>query len=392
MRQTGGKIMRVPKLDGKALDNILNHMISTVDNSKGEIYEIGEHCQHEFAQLSSELESVRTMVLKVITDGEELDLKARESRKRLSDVSSRFKEFTEEQVRAAYEQAHTYQVDLTMNRELEKQLRKRRDDLERRLINLKETIDRAENLVSQITVVLHYLTSDLQDVSEVLDMYKQKQDFGFKIIEAQEAERKKLSREIHDGPAQMLANVMVRSDLTERIFRERGPEEALLEIKSLKQMVRSALAEVRRIIYDLRPMALDDLGLIPTLRKYLQTIGEYNSEIDFKFQIYGQEKRLEPNYEVALFRLAQEAVQNAIKHANASLIQVKLELLNDKGTLTVRDNGRGFEPHKQKEGSFGIMGMNERVETLEGEMTIQSSVGGGTLVYIQIPLKASIIV
>ena len=243
--------------------------------------------------------------------------------------------------------------------------------------------------MSQITVVLQYLNSDLREMSDVLDMFKQKQDFGFKIIEAQEAERKKLSRDIHDGPAQMLANVMVRSDLTERIFRERGPEEALLEIRSLKQMVRSALSEVRRIIYDLRPMALDDLGLIPTLRKYLQTIGEYNPQIEFKFQVYGQEKRLEPNYEVALFRLAQEAVQNAIKHAEASVIIVKLELLNDKGTLTVRDNGKGFVPQKHTEGSFGIMGMNERVDTLEGELTIQSSVGGGTLVYIQIPLKSS---
>ncbi len=382
--------MKVPKIESKTLDRILDNMLETVDYSKSEIYEIGEQYQQELDQIISELETVKSMVLKVIADGDELERKARESRKRLSFVSSRFKEFTEEQVRDAYEKAHMLQVDLTMNRELEKQLRKRRDDLERRLVGLQEKIDRADNLVSKISVILQYLNSDVREVSDVLDMYKQKQDFGFKIIEAQEAERKKLSREIHDGPAQMLANVMVRSDLTERIFRERGPEEALLEIRSLKQMVRSALSEVRRIIYDLRPMALDDLGLVPTLRKYLQTIGEYNPQIEFKFQVYGQDKRLETNYEVALFRLAQEAVQNAIKHAEATVIIVKLELLNDKGTLTVRDNGRGFDPQKQPDGSFGIMGMNERVDTLEGELTIQSSVDGGTLVYIHIPLKSSI--
>ncbi len=93
---------------------------------------------------------------------------------------------------------------------------------------------------------------------------------------------------------------------------------------------------------------------------------------------------------MACFCLAQEAVQNAIKHAEATVIIVKLELLNDKGMLTVRDNGKGFDPQKQSDGSFGIMGMNERVDTLEGELTIQSSIGGGTLVYIQIPLKSTV--
>ena len=101
-----------------------------------------------------------------------------------------------------------------MNRHREKQLRVRRDELERRLCGLSETIDRADRLVSQITVVLQYLSSDLKQVSEVLADAKQKQDFGLKIIEAQEEERKRISREIHDGPAQMMANVMLRSDFS----------------------------------------------------------------------------------------------------------------------------------------------------------------------------------
>ena len=87
-------------------------------------------------------------------------------------------------------------------------------NLERKLCGLSETIDRADRLVSQITVVLQYLSSDLRQVSEVLADAKQKQDFGLKIIEAQEEERKRISREIHDGPAQMMANVMLRSDLS----------------------------------------------------------------------------------------------------------------------------------------------------------------------------------
>ena len=93
--------MKVPKIDSKALDSILDNMLETVNYSKSEIYEIGERCQQDFDQIISELETVKSMVLKVIADGDELERKARESRKRLSFVSSRFKEFTEEQVRDA---------------------------------------------------------------------------------------------------------------------------------------------------------------------------------------------------------------------------------------------------------------------------------------------------
>lgn len=170
-----------------------------------------------------------------------------------------------------------------MIQQREKQLRERRDDLERRLLGLQEIIERSESLVSQITVVLNYLNQDLREVGLLLADAQAKQDFGLRIIEAQEEERKRVSREIHDGPAQMLANVMMRSELIERIFRDRGAEDGFQEIKNLRQNVRNALYEVRRIIYDLRPMALDDLGLIPTLRKYLYTTEEYNGRSKYIF-------------------------------------------------------------------------------------------------------------
>ena len=181
----------------------------------------------DFESLSKELDDVKIRVAIVITDSDALDSKARFARKRLSEVSMHFNHFSEEQVRDAYERAHKLQVDLQINRQLEKELRNRRDELELRLRGLQQTIDKAVHLVSQISVVQNYLTQDLKFVGEALQEAKRKQDFGLKIIEAQEQERKKLSREIHDGPAQMLANVMMRSDLIERVQRERGPDEAL---------------------------------------------------------------------------------------------------------------------------------------------------------------------
>ena len=378
--------MTLKNFDTKALDHILEKMIETVGNSKDEVFRIGENCRQDFEAISEELKEVKLQVARTISEGDHLDTQARFARKRLSEVSMHFKNYTEAEVRDAYEKAHKLQMDLTLNRQIEKQLRDRRDDLERRLLGINETIERAEHLVSQISVVMNYLMSDLRQMGEIIEDAKMKQDFGLKIIEAQEEERKRLSREIHDGPAQMLANVMMRSDLIERVYRERGPEEALGEIRSFKQMVRSSLYEVRRIIYDLRPMALDDLGLVPTLKKYLQTIEEYHKKTVISFKNLGQERRLPSKYEVALFRLIQESVQNALKHAEAKEIQVKLEICKEAITVTVKDDGKGFDKNQRRNDSFGLIGMKERVDLLEGQITIDSKKGAGTLVMIQIPI------
>ena len=375
------------KLGDKALDYIINEMVDTVTNSKDEIFQISEDSRTEFEKLSEELVETKKQVHALINEGDQLEQKVKFSRMRLSEVSKQFQQYSEQDIRKVYEQTHGLQMDLSMNREKEKQLRERRDDLEVRLRGLAETIDRAEALGGKISVVLNYLTEDFKHVSDALEDAKEKQQFGLKIIEAQEEERRRLSREIHDGPAQMLANVMLRSDLVDRTYRERGVEEAMVEMRSLKKMVRSALYEVRRIIYDLRPMALDDLGLIPTLKKYIATMEDYNDNITISFTSLGKERRLESKYEVALFRLMQESVQNALKHAEASHIKVKVEMTLQSTMIIVKDDGKGFDPNEKKDQSFGLVGMRERVDMLEGELSIDSSPGEGTIVTIQIPIN-----
>ncbi|MED4402745.1 histidine kinase [Metabacillus fastidiosus] len=382
--------MYYKKIDSELLDDILDRMIKTVDGSKDDIFEIGEKSREQYEGLVEELKKIKMQVSEVIDEGDKLEVQARLARNRLSEVSQDFKRFGEEQIRAAYDRAHKLQVELTMMQEREKQLRDRRDDLERNLIGLQDIIERSEHLVGQITVVLNYMNQDLRQVGHLIEDAQQKQDFGLRIIEAQEEERRRVSREIHDGPAQMLANVMMRSELIERIFRERGAEEGFKEIRSLKTNVRNALYEVRRIIYDLRPMALDDLGLIPTLRKYMNTIEEYNGKTKIHFQSIGEEQgdRLPARFEVALFRLAQEAVTNALKHAEATEVTVKVETRKDKITMTIRDNGKGFNIKENKDKkSFGLIGMKERVELLDGDIKIDSKVGLGTLVLISVPFN-----
>ncbi|WNF36623.1 histidine kinase [Bacillaceae bacterium IKA-2] len=367
------------------LDEILKKMLDTVSQSKEQVFEITEQSRSEHAELQKELEQVQMKVASLIESSDKTEHHAKFARNRLAEVSKKFEKYTDEEVRNAYEQASGYQMKLALYRQEEQQLRDRRDNIERRLTGIKDTIKRAEALVGQISVVLNYLTSDLQQVSDLIKDAKEMQEFGLKIIEAQEEERKRVSREIHDGPAQMMANVLLRSELVERIYRENGIEDALKEIRDLRVMVKNSLAEVRRIIYDLRPMALDDLGLIPTLAKYLKNFQEHSGMV-ISFRNLGKVERLPSALEIAIFRLVQEAVQNAYKHAKPKEVQVKIEIKATKVTVIIKDDGEGFDQNDKKEGTFGLLGMKERVNMLKGGLMINSKINEGTLIMLIIPI------
>jgi two-component system sensor histidine kinase DegS len=372
------------KVTDNALDYVIDDMINVVENSKDEIFNISEEARNEHEYLAKELKETKEKVIRHIDNGDKLEQKVRFSRQRLAEVSQYFDRYGEDEIRTVYENTHAMQTKLAMIQQEEKILREKRDDLERRLVALIHTIERAESLASKISVILTYLHDDFRQVNEMIEEAKAKQEFGLKIIEAQEEERRKISREIHDGPAQMLANILLRSEIVDRSFRGGDVDQALIEIKSVRQMIRTSLYEVRRIIYDLRPMALDDLGLIPTIRKYVGNIADYNNTT-IEFTAIGEDQRLDQKYEIAFFRLVQEAVQNSIKHAEASLIQVKLEICKSYITMIIKDNGKGFDPTMKKDKSFGLIGMRERVEMLEGKLRIDSAVGKGTSILIKVP-------
>ncbi|MFC4023864.1 sensor histidine kinase [Oceanobacillus longus] len=372
------------KISEKALDHVIDEMIEVVENSKDEIFNISEEARKEHEHLVFELKETKEKVLRHIENGDQLEEKVRFSRQRLAEVSKYFERYSEADIREVYENTHLMQTNLAMLRQEEKVLRDKRDELERRLITLSQTINRAEGLAGKISVILTYLQDDFRQVNEMIENAKEKQEFGLKIIEAQEDERRKISREIHDGPAQMLANILLRSELMERTVKSGSVDQAIAEIRSVREMVRSSLYEVRRIIYDLRPMALDDLGLVPTIKKYVDNISDYN-KITIDFTVFGEERRLNQKYEIAFFRLMQESIQNAIKHSAASLIQVKLEIRRDSLTMLIKDNGKGFDLSVKRDKSFGLIGMRERVEMLEGQLNIQSAIGKGTIITIKVP-------
>jgi len=374
-----------------AIDRIIKNALDAMENSKYQIFEIAESARLERESLVKELEEVKEEANKTIDLVDKLELDLRRSRIRLSEVSRDFKRFNEPDIKSAYDNANMLQLQLTIAREKENHLKTRRNDLQKRIKNSDKQVQRAETIVSQMSVVLEYLSGDLDQVTRIIETAKSRQLLGLKIILAQEDERRRIAREIHDGMAQTLANVVLRSEIAERLLAKEDYTVVKEELQSLKGQVRGGLEEVRKMIFNLRPMALDDLGLVPTLRKYAQDFEE-KTRIRTKFDFKGRETRLPSGMEVAIFRLIQEAFSNVLKHSKATFVELEITYGTDQINIKFVDNGVGFHVEKTEQkiakgNNFGILGMRERLDLLEGSMEITSSPGDGTKIRMEIPIR-----
>ena len=290
-------------------------------------------------------------------------------------------------MREAYEDARKIQVDLAVAREQEQNLRRQRNEQEVRLRNLGGTVAKAEQLVSQVGVVLDYLGNQMSVAFAQIETLQNAQQLGAQIIRSQEEERRRVARDIHDGPAQAMANIVFRAEVCERLI-DSDVERAKLELRELREHIRGTLGEIRKIIFDLRPMALDDLGLVPTIRGVLDVFRTQYG-IFTEIAVTGRERRLASHIEIGLFRVAQEALNNVVKHAQASTVRVRIEFAPIGVTLVIEDDGKGFDTANDDApaGHFGLMGMRERLQLLQGKFTIKSTPGKGTRVMITAPLE-----
>jgi len=204
------------------------------------------------------------------------------------------------------------------------------------------------------------------------------------IIQAQESERQRLSRLIHDGPAQALANFILQTEIAMRLF-DVDQQKAREELSNLKSSSTNAFKKVRDFIFELRPMMLDDLGLVPTLRRYIEALQEQaGSEIRFTFN--GIERRLESYLEILIFRATQEVLGNAVRHSGAAQIKVQFDMADTNIKVIVDDNGKGFDVAiLEARDRMGIRVIKERIEMIGGYVQVDSVIGQGTRITMQIP-------
>jgi len=206
------------------------------------------------------------------------------------------------------------------------------------------------------------------------------------IIQIQEEERYRLARDIHDGPAQNLANAVFEIDYCTRVI-DHDPQKAKQELSHLRADIQAALNDVRRFIFDLRPPPLGELRLNDALWRYSREYkARFGIQVDLQLDPIGQHLPL--SLEIALFRIVQEALQNVRKHAGASLISIGLNRQGDGLVVTIKDNGRGFDPTAPTtlgDRHLGLISMRERAQLVHGQLQIISAPGQGTTVILSIP-------
>ncbi len=371
------------------LNEIIKNTVDIIDKSRNEIFGIAESARNECRLIEEQLEKSRAVAADLIKHVDKLEKLDRECRYQLMIVSKNIKEYSEEDVKIAYDKAKDLQVELRTKKAEEQLLINSRNDLERRFRIAMDTAKKAEALVSKVGVAMGYLSGELQDLSIQLEDIKQKQYLGIKIIKAQEEERKRVARDIHDGPAQLIANLVIKTELCEKLI-DMDKEKAKDELGSLKGFLRSSLSDVRKIIYDLRPMSLDDLGLVPTLQRYISNYVE-ESGILVEFLVLGNPKPLKSVIELAAFRIIQEALTNIKKHSAALDAAIRVEFTNEQINILISDSGKGFDTSGLKtvndeDSGYGLLSMKERVELLNGKFDLKSGIGMGTKIFVSLPL------
>lgn len=207
------------------------------------------------------------------------------------------------------------------------------------------------------------------------------------LVNAQETERQRLSRQMHDGPAQALSNFILQTEIAMRLF-DVDAAQARDELNNLKSSAMGTFQKVRNFIFELRPMMLDDLGLVPTVRRYADAFKEQTS-LDVSVTVTGNERRLEPYLEIMMFRALQELLGNTARHSQASQVKVMLDMGDERIRISVDDNGKGFDPDVVQQGnSLGLKLIRERAEMLGGTFDVDSSVGRGTRITFAVPARS----
>src|SRR5512143_2134154 len=204
------------------------------------------------------------------------------------------------------------------------------------------------------------------------------------VVNAQEAERQRLSRQMHDGPAQAMSNFILQTEIAMRLL-DADPAQAKEELSNLKTAALGTFQKVRNFIFELRPMMLDDLGLIPTIRKYVDAFKEQTS-LETSLTVTGVERRLEPYLEVMIFRAIQELLGNAARHSQAAAVKMQIDMGNENIRVSVDDNGRGFDPDAARTGnSLGLKLIQERAEMMGGKLEVDSAPGKGARIVFIVP-------
>jgi len=257
------------------------------------------------------------------------------------------------------------------NTQLYEQLKTANEELERKIASRTHQLQKAKEALAQKAAQLQQLLTETVDV--------------------QERERQRIAQDMHDGTHQLLIGAMLELKSAHTRLDSGNLSQAEDSLQTVQQILHRVEAEIKRIVYDLRPPTLDALGLVPAIRRYAERFQQY-AALPCEVQVLGEPTRLPANVEISVYRLMQEALQNVSAHAQARQAEVLIAFSARTLKLTVIDDGRGFDlaaVQQLHNGSFGLLSMRERAESLGGRLTIQTQPERGTQVELVVPIQAN---
>jgi len=234
---------------------------------------------------------------------------------------------------------------------------------------------------------LHRLAAAFNHMIEEIGQYRAGlRRYVAAITHSQEEERRRIARELHDDTIQSLVAISRRLELVQASLSD--PQRALKQLSALQDLLQSTVEGVRRFSRELRPTLLEDLGLVPALRRLARESTPKTAELSMV--VRGDSQGIAPSVELAIYRIAQEAINNVRRHAQAQHVTIQLDMGSESIHLLVEDDGQGFDMASDlsslaQQGSFGLMGIQERVELLGGRVQVQSNIGRGTRLEVWLP-------
>lgn len=340
--------------------------------------QVVEQTGQEFEQIQKELKEIDILVKQSSSEVEKLAQRNAQLTNKVRTMEANIDTIPRQDIKEIYNAAQEAQMRLFMMRGQVEQLQSRQENLRRYAESLRRILDVSGPLIS---------------AGEASSPKQPGGDGGeasgiIKIINAQEGERQRLANQLHDGPAQSLTNLILQAEICERLF-DTDPMRARTELSELKNAVTNTFQKVREFIFDLRPMMLDDLGLPPTLKKSIEDF-EQKTGIACNITISGRDNRLPPHTEVTIFRVIQNLLKNIRDHANATHVQISLNVTDDQAIVIVEDDGGGFDVAEalaaaRQRKTIGLSSTQEQVEMLGGEIQIDSALGRGTRIEFWVP-------
>lgn len=350
-------------------------------------------CRIEYEQVARELDEIRMLIKQSASELEKLNQRKVIAAAKTREMEEKIETFSRQEIRATYLASTEAEMRAFMIGEQRDQLLAK----EQVFIRYQRFLQRALEVLAAMPAGMAGAASMGQQwpgapaAGSAHGVARADGDTLARVIQAQEEVRERVAQRLHDGPAQALANVVLTAEICEKLMQS-DARRAQGELGNLKGIVNATLQDTRKFIFELRPMTLDDLGLVPTLRRYIADLGaRYQAQITL---VAPQgEQRLPRPMEVPVFRVAQEALTNAVQHGRATQVRVTVASQGDTLALIVEDNGTGFDVEQAlaraaSRQAMGIASMQERAEMLGGWLRVESARGHGSRVELNAPISA----